>query len=62
MNTWICNEFLNPMAPIEKVYVSTFNPTVGLDENKKDDTSRMFFLGMILHAQQENNLDLETLC
>lgn len=59
LTAWMCNEFLNAGAPIEKVYFSPFHPTQGLGEYKKDDISRKPRPGMILQAQQELGLDLK---
>jgi D-glycero-D-manno-heptose 1,7-bisphosphate phosphatase len=58
LNAWMCNEFLNADAPIEKVYFSPFHPTAGLGAYKKDDVSRKPRPGMIYQAQREMNLDL----
>lgn len=58
LTTWMCKEFLNAGAPIEKVYFSPFHPTEGLGEYKKDDVSRKPRPGMIHQAQREMNLDL----
>ena len=58
LTAWMCNEFLNAGAPIEKVYFSPFHPTEGLGKYKKDDISRKPRPGMILLAQQELDLDL----
>lgn len=58
LTAWMCNEFLNAGAPIDKVYFSPFHPTEGLGEYKKDDFSRKPNPGMLLQAQQELNLDL----
>ena len=58
LTAWMCNEFLNEGAPIEKVYFSPFHPTEGLGKYKKDDVSRKPRPGMILQAQREMNLDL----
>ena len=59
LTKWMCDEFLNVGAPIEKVYFSPFHPTFGLGNYKKDDISRKPRPGMINQAQQEMNLDLE---
>ena len=58
LTQWMCNEFLNAGAPIEKVYFSPFHPTAGYGVYKKDDVSRKPRPGMIHQAQQEMNLDL----
>ena len=58
LTAWMCNEFSNEGAPIEKVYFSPFHPTAGLAVYKKDDVSRKPRPGMIHQAQQELNLDL----
>lgn len=58
LTAWMCNEFLNADAPIEKVYFSPFHPTAGFGAYKKDDVSRKPRPGMIHQAQREMNLDL----
>ena len=60
LTEWMCNEFLNAGAPIEKVYFSPFHPTAGLGAYKKDDVSRKPRPGMINQAQREMNLDLRS--
>ena len=57
LTAWMCNEFLNAGAPIEKVYFSPFHPTAGLGAYKKDDVSRKPRPGMIHQAQREINLN-----
>ena len=59
LTKWMCREFLNVGAPIQKVYFSPFHPMAGLGVYKKDDISRKPRPGMILQAKQELNLDLE---
>jgi len=54
----MCNEFLNAVASIEKVYFSPFYPTSGLGAYKKDDVSLKPRPGMIQQAQREMNVDL----
>lgn len=58
LTSWMCNQFFNSGAPIEKVYFSPFHPTEGLGIYKKDDISRKPRPGMILQAQREMKLDL----
>lgn len=58
LTAWMCNEFSNAGAPIEKVYFSPFHPTEGLGKYKKDDISRKPRPGMICQAQREMNFDL----
>ncbi len=58
LTEWMCNEFLNAGAPIEKVYFSPFHPTAGLGTFKKDDVSRKPRPGMIHQAREEMNLNL----
>jgi D-glycero-D-manno-heptose 1,7-bisphosphate phosphatase len=58
LTSWMCKEFMNAGAPIDKVYFSPFHPTEGLGEYKKDDFSRKPNPGMILQAQQELGLNL----
>ena len=58
LTAWMCNQFLNEGAPIQKVYFSPFHPTAGLGEYKKNDISRKPRPGMINQAQRDINLDL----
>ena len=58
LTKWMCREFANVGAPIQKVYFSPFHPVAGLGGYKKDDMSRKPRPGMILEAKQELNLDL----
>lgn len=60
LNDWMCEEFLNAGAPIEKVYFSPFHPIAGCGAYKKDDVSRKPRPGMIFQAQREINLDLRS--
>ena len=60
LTTWMCNEFLNAGAPIEKVYFSPFHPTAGIGAYRKDDISRKPRPGMIHKAQHEMNLNLKS--
>ena len=59
LTSWMCKEFLDAGAPIDKVYFSPFHPTQGLGKYKKDDVSRKPNPGMIYQAQQELGLDLD---
>ncbi|MDC3200286.1 HAD family hydrolase [Porticoccaceae bacterium] len=59
LTSWMCEEFLNEDAPIDKVYFSPFHPTDGLGRYKKDDFSRKPNPGMIVQAQEELGLDLD---
>ena len=58
LTAWMCNEFSNSGAPIDKVYFSPFHPTEGIGEYKKDDFSRKPNPGMLFQAQQELKLNL----
>ena len=58
LTEWMCCEFRNAGAPLDKVYFSPFHPSEGLGNYKKDDFSRKPNPGMILQAQQELDLDL----
>ena len=58
LTEWMCNQFFNAGAPIEKVYFSPFHPTAGIGAYKKDDISRKPRPGMIYQAQQDMNLNL----
>lgn len=60
LTEWMCNEFLNEGAPIQKVYFSPFHPTAGIGAYRKDDVSRKPRPGMIHQAQREMNLDLRS--
>lgn len=59
LTVWMCGEFENVGAPIDKVYYSPFHPTAGLGAFRKDDASRKPRPGMILQAQHELDLDLK---
>ena len=59
LTSWMCNEFLNAGAAIERVFFSPFHPIEGLGKYKKDDFSRKPNPGMILQAQEELGLDLK---
>ena len=59
LTSWMCKEFLNEGALIDKVYFSPFHPTEGLGKYKKDDVSRKPNPGMIFQAQEELGLDLD---
>ena len=58
LTSWMCKQFINAGAPIDKVYFSPFHPTEGLGKYKKDDFSRKPNPGMIIQAQKELGLDL----
>lgn len=58
LTEWMCKQFSNEGATIEKVYFSPFHPSEGLGEYKKDDISRKPNPGMLIQAQHELNLDL----
>lgn len=60
LTDWMCDEFSNAGAPIEKVYFSPFHPIAGCGAYKKDDVSRKPRPGMIFQAQREMNLDLRS--
>ncbi len=60
LTTWMCGKFSKAGAPIEKVYFSPFHPTEGYGAYRKDDDSRKPRPGMILQAQREMNLNLES--
>ena len=59
LTAWMCDQFLNEGAPIQKVYFSPFHPTEGVGNFKKNDISRKPRPGMINQAQRDINLDLE---
>jgi len=58
LTSWMCKEFINASAKIDKVYFSPFHPTEGMGKYKKDDFSRKPNPGMILQAERELDLDL----
>lgn len=58
LTTWMCNEFLNSGARIDKVYFSPFHPTEGLGKYKRDDYSRKPNPGMLFQAQEELKINL----
>lgn len=60
LTNWMCEQFVDNGAQIAKVYFSPYHPTEGIGEYKKDDFSRKPYPGMILRAQKEFNLDLES--
>jgi D-glycero-D-manno-heptose 1,7-bisphosphate phosphatase len=60
LTEWMCDQFIKQGAPIAKVYFSPYHPTEGIGEYKKDDLSRKPHPGMILQAQKDLNLDLES--
>jgi D-glycero-D-manno-heptose 1,7-bisphosphate phosphatase len=60
LTDWMCDQFASQRAPIARVYFSPFHPTEGRGEYKKDDVSRKPRPGMVLQAQREFNLDLES--
>ena len=59
LTEWMCKQFLNEGAPIEKVYFSPFHPTKGIGKYKKNDLSRKPHPGMIYQAQRDINLNLK---
>ena len=58
LTSWMCAQFINEAAPIEKVYFSPYHPSKGVGKYKKDDFSRKPHPGMILQAKAELCLDL----
>ena len=58
LNKWMCNQFLEAGAPIDKVYFSPYHPAAGIGDYLKDDYSRKPHPGMILQAQEELRIDL----
>ena len=58
LTDWMCQQFLEVGAPIERIYFSPYHPTAGLGRYLKDDVSRKPHPGMILKAQQELSIDL----
>lgn len=60
LTNWMSEQFVKQGSQIAKVYFSPYHPTEGIGEYKKDDYSRKPHPGMILQAQKELNLDLES--
>ena len=60
LSDWMCDQFFNAGAPIEKVYFSPFHPIAGIGAYKKDDISRKPRPGMIHQAQQDIKLNLDS--
>ena len=56
----MCKEFLLEGVSICRVYHSPYHPVHGLGKYKKDDFSRKPHPGMLLQAQRDLDLDLET--
>lgn len=59
LTKWMCEEFSEASAPIDKVYFSPYHPTAGIGEYLKDDFSRKPHPGMILQAKRELAINLE---
>ena len=60
LTEWMCKEFLLEGVSICRVYHSPYHPVHGLGKYKKDDFSRKPHPGMLLQAQRDLDLDLET--
>jgi D-glycero-D-manno-heptose 1,7-bisphosphate phosphatase len=60
LSKWMCERFLKQGVPITKVYFSPYHPISGLGIYKKDDFSRKPNPGMILQAQKEFGLNLQS--
>ena len=58
LSRWMCEQFVAAGASISKVYFSPYHPTAGFGMYLKDDFSRKPHPGMILHAQQDFDIDL----
>ena len=58
LTDWMCQQFSDAGAPINKVYFSPYHPTAGLGHYLKDDVSRKPYPGMILQAQKDLSIDL----
>jgi D-glycero-D-manno-heptose 1,7-bisphosphate phosphatase len=58
LTDWMCEQFSQARAPIDRVYFSPYHPTAGLGEYLKDDFSRKPHPGMILQAQKDLMIDL----
>ena len=58
LTDWMCDQFLEAGAPIDKVYFSPYHPDAGIGDYLKDDYSRKPHPGMILQAQEELEIDL----
>ena len=58
LTDWMCQQFLEAGAPIEKVYFSPYHPTAGIGQYLKNAYCRKPNPGMILKAQEELSIDL----
>jgi D-glycero-D-manno-heptose 1,7-bisphosphate phosphatase len=59
LTDWMCAVFLEERVNISKVYFSPYHPTAGIGVYLKDDYSRKPNPGMIIHARDEFNINLE---
>ena len=58
LTAWMCAQFDQRNAPIDKVYFSPFHPVAGIGEYRMDEETRKPRPGMILRAQRELGLSL----
>lgn len=59
LTTWMCEQFEQRGAPIDKVYFSPYHPTAGIGQYRKDENTRKPGPGMILQAHRELDLSLK---
>ena len=60
LTAWMCDQFSAAGSPIEHVYYSPYHPTAGIGKFLKDDYSRKPNPGMILQAQKDFFIDLNS--
>ena len=60
LTAWMCDQFSAAGSPIERVYFSPYHPTAGIGKYLKDDYSRKPNPGMILKAQKDFSIDLNS--
>lgn len=58
LTDWMCEQFSEAGAPIERVYFSPYHPTAGIGQFLKDGSFQKPHPGMILQAQKELAIDL----
>lgn len=58
LTDWMCAQFEQRGAPIDKVYFSPYHPTAGIGEYRKVEDTRKPGPGMIFRAERELGLSL----
>ncbi len=58
LTDWMCKQFVDSGACIDRVYFSPFHPTAGIGKYMRDDFSRKPQPGMLLRAGDDMNIDL----